>query len=111
MLKALVYDDVGYASEILPGMIISHARVPKLDRTLMFMATHPTGVHHEQSAQSIHVVVLLLSPSKVSSQDHLAQLAEIARYLSHVTNLDQVIASQQPEQLQSLFQVRRTTAI
>ncbi|WP_159790802.1 cation:proton antiporter [Sodalinema gerasimenkoae] len=111
VLKALVYDDVGYASEILPGMIISHARVPKLDRTLMFMATHPTGVHHEQSAQSIHVVVLLLSPSRVSSQDHLAQLAEIARYLSHVTNLDQVIASQQPEQLKSLFQARRTTAI
>lgn len=88
VLKALVYDDVGYASEILPGVIISHARVRELKNTMMFLGTHSEGVRHEGSNQPIHVIVLLLSPDQVSTQDHLAQLSEVARYFSHAKDND-----------------------
>jgi Kef-type K+ transport system membrane component KefB len=88
VLKALVYDDVGYASEVLPGVIISHARVRELKETMMFLGTHPEGVRHEGSNQPIHVIVLLLSPDQVSTPDHLAQLSEVARYFSHAEDKD-----------------------
>lgn len=101
LLKSLVYDEVGYASEILPGAIISHARVQKLDRTLLFMATHLSGVRHEQADQPIRMIVLLLTPTKVSSQDHLAQLAEVARHFSHPEDVEQLLQAHTPEDIQA----------
>ncbi|AFZ36304.1 transporter, CPA2 family [Stanieria cyanosphaera PCC 7437] len=108
VLKALVYDDVGYASEILPGVIISHARVQELKETKMFLGIHPQGVRHERAAQPVHVVVLLLSPAQRTTQDHLAQLAEVAQYFGHVENLDQLIACDNTLQVQDWFERQKT---
>jgi Kef-type K+ transport system membrane component KefB/mannitol/fructose-specific phosphotransferase system IIA component (Ntr-type) len=109
VLKSLVYDDVGYASEILPGVIISHARVRELKQTKMFLGIHRQGVQHERAQQPVYVVILLLSPAELTTQDHLAQLAAIARYFSHVEsaerkNLDDLIACTNIEQLQVWFE-------
>jgi len=103
VLKALVYDEVGYASEILPGVIISHARVQELKQAKMLLGIHQHGVPHERVARPIHVVVLLLSPAERTTQDHLAQLAEVAQYFSHIENLDQLMTCNTIDQLQSWF--------
>lgn len=92
VLQALVYDEVGYASEILPGVIIAHARVPALKRTQVFVGVHRRGVAHDRSAQPVHGVVLLLSPATQTVQDHLAQLAAVAHYFRHAGSVDQLIA-------------------
>lgn len=106
VLKSLVYDDVGYASEILPGVIISHARVRELKETKLFLGIHRKGVPHDRTEQPVHVVLLLLSPAQRSTQDHLAQLAEIARYFSQVDNLDELIVCSNIEQLRHWFDHR-----
>jgi len=106
VLKSLVYDDVGYASEILPGAIVSHARVRELKETKMFLGIHRKGVPHNRAAQPVHVVILLLSPAQRTTQDHLAQLAEIARYFSQVENLDDLIACSSVDQLRAWFDRR-----
>lgn len=103
VLKALVYDDVGYASEILPGVIISHARVQQLKKTRMFLGIHPQGVHHERCSQVIHVIVLLLSPAKQSTEDHLTQLAAIAQYFSQPNARDELIGCRDLKQLRAWF--------
>lgn len=104
VLKALVYDDVGYASEILPGVIISHARVRELKETKMFLGIHREGVKHDRIQQPVHVVILLLSPSQRTTQEHLSQLAEIARYFSHVDNLDKLTMCRSLDQLRAWFE-------
>lgn len=101
LLKALAFDDVGYASEILPGMIISHARVPKLKRPQLCLGVHRQGIRRQNSRQPIRVVVLLLTPAKGTTQDHLAQLASVAQYFSQGNRLEQLMACSTIEELQS----------
>ncbi|WP_416666513.1 PTS sugar transporter subunit IIA [Egbenema bharatensis] len=104
VLKALVYDDVGYASEVLPGVIISHARVRELKETKMFLGIHREGVKHDRIQQPVHVVILLLSPAQRTTQEHLSQLAEIARYFSHVDDLDRLTLCRNLEELRAWFE-------
>ncbi|MBD0267949.1 MAG: cation:proton antiporter [Cyanobacteria bacterium Co-bin8] len=103
VLKSLVYDDVGYASEILPGVIISHARVQGLKETQLFLGVHPQGVPHERAGKTVHVVLLLLSPAQRSTQDHLTQLAEIARNFNQGERLDKLIAADSLDQVRDWF--------
>ncbi len=111
VLKSLVYDEIGYASEILPGVIISHARVPELKETKMFLGIHRKGVEHDRVEQPVYVVILLLSPAQRTTQDHLAQLAAIARYFSQVENLDELIDCRSVNELRAWFDQRRTLQV
>ncbi|MBD0336924.1 MAG: cation:proton antiporter [Cyanobacteria bacterium Co-bin13] len=103
VLKSLVYDDVGYASEILPGVIISHARVQGLKETQLFLGIHPQGVPHDRAEKPVHVVLLLLSPGQRSTQDHLTQLAEIARSFNHGDRLDNLINAESVDEVRDWF--------
>ncbi|WOD38859.1 cation:proton antiporter [Nodosilinea sp. E11] len=98
VLKALAFDDVGYASEVLPGVIISHARVPKLKGTRLCLGVHRRGM--QRADQPIHVVVLLLTPAQGTTQDHLAQLASVAQYFSQGDVREKLMACSTVDQLQ-----------
>ncbi|TVQ11878.1 MAG: cation:proton antiporter [Leptolyngbya sp. DLM2.Bin27] len=98
LLQALALDDVGYASELLPGVIISHARVPKLKGTRLCLGVHRRGL--QRADQPIHVVVLLLTPAQGSTQDHLAQLASVAQYFSQGDVPEKLMACATVDQLQ-----------
>jgi Kef-type K+ transport system membrane component KefB/mannitol/fructose-specific phosphotransferase system IIA component (Ntr-type)/nucleotide-binding universal stress UspA family protein len=102
VLKALAFDEVGYASEVLPGVIISHARVSKLKGSRLCLGVHRQGI--QRSNQPIHVVVLLLTPAQGTTQDHLAQLAAVAQYFSQDNVLEKLIGCSSLEQLQGFLE-------
>jgi mannitol/fructose-specific phosphotransferase system IIA component (Ntr-type) len=85
--------------------------VRELKETEMFLGIHHKGIHHERAKQPVHVVILLLSPAQRTTQDHLAQLAEIARYFSHVENLDQLIACSNLEEVRNWFNQREAMPV
>ncbi len=101
VLKALAFDDVGYASEVLPRVIISHARVQKLKGPRLCLGVHPQGIERDRTEQPIHIVVLLLTPARGTTPEHLAQLAEVAQAFSQPDLLTKLMQCTQPEQLQS----------
>ncbi|MCG6134465.1 MAG: PTS sugar transporter subunit IIA [Nostoc sp. LLA-1] len=68
-------------------------------------------MQHERTDKPVHVVLLLLSSAQRSSQEHLAQLAEIVRYFSHLDNLDELIACKNIEQLQAWFDQQGVIAL
>ncbi|WP_035985142.1 cation:proton antiporter [Leptolyngbya sp. KIOST-1] len=100
LLKALAFDDVGYASEVLPGVIISHARVPKLKGPRLCLGVHRRGIQRDRSDRPVHVVVLLLTSAQGTTQDHLAQLADVAQYFSRGDLLEKLMAFTTVDQLQ-----------
>jgi len=102
VLKALAFDDVGYASEVLPGVIISHARVPKLKGTRLCLGVHRRGM--QRGEQPIHVVVLLLTPALGTTQDHLAQLAAVAQYFSQNEMRDKLMNCSSVNEIQGVLE-------
>lgn len=102
VLKALAFDEVGYASEVLPGVIISHARVSKLKGSRLCLGVHRRGM--QRGNQPIHGVVLLLTSAQGTTQDHLAQLAAVAQYFSQDNVLEKLIGCSSLEQLQGFLE-------
>lgn len=90
--QMLVYDDVGYATEVLPGMLVAHARSKTVKEPLMFLGLSRAGIKHARSQRPVQVVALLLSPLDASPQAHLARLAENTQYL-HENGPPDVMAS------------------
>lgn len=103
VLKALAVDDVGYASEVLPGVIISHARVSRLKQSCLCVGIHRRGLVRQQTSQPIQVVVLLLTSAQGTTQDHLAQLAQVAAYFSQDSHVEQWMACHTPDHIQRVI--------
>jgi Kef-type K+ transport system membrane component KefB/nucleotide-binding universal stress UspA family protein len=99
--EALTDDAVGYATEILPGLLLSHARAAGLEEPQLFVGVFPGGVHHERSPAPAHVVALLLSPPELPPAAHLTRLGEVAQALR------QALADGDPKALRTPEEVRR----
>ena len=84
VLRALVEDDVGYASELLPGALVAHFRTGAVGRPRLAVGLHRRGLRHPRGRGPLHVLVVLLSPQEGPAQAHLARLANVVQRLHEV---------------------------
>ncbi|MDA0700297.1 MAG: universal stress protein, partial [bacterium] len=61
-LRALVEDDVGYATELLPGALVSHVRSRAVAEPALAVGVHRRGVLHPRGGEPRHLVLVLVSP-------------------------------------------------
>lgn len=79
--RALLEDDVGFAKEHLPQLVIMHARSRAVKKPLAFFGVHPLGVS-DAEGETVHGIMILLSPLKLSLQEHLTLLSELTYALA-----------------------------
>ncbi len=82
LLEKLLDDDVGYAAEVLPGLVIAHARGRGLAEPVLALGLSRPGIAHRSSTHRVHVLCVLISPDAMSGREHLALLAETTRALA-----------------------------
>ncbi|MEX2503113.1 MAG: cation:proton antiporter, partial [Trueperaceae bacterium] len=58
LLEKLLNDDVGYAAEVLPGVVIAHARGRGVPEPTLAIGLSPGGIEHRASAHRVHVLCL-----------------------------------------------------
>jgi mannitol/fructose-specific phosphotransferase system IIA component (Ntr-type)/nucleotide-binding universal stress UspA family protein len=102
LTEVLVRQEHGYPAEILPGVVLPHARVADLSRSLLFLGTSRAGVEHP-AGRPAHLIFLLLSPAD-QPQEHLRGMAEIATFVSNPERLDELLRCRSAEQLFQLLQ-------
>lgn len=80
--EALINDSVGFATEVLPDALVSHARVEGLKRPMMFLGVSPAGIVRNGDPRPRHVLALLLSPAELPPQQHLERLARLGQLVA-----------------------------
>ena len=89
----------GVSWEMLPGVVVPHARVAGLVRPLLFLGLSPEGVRFPGVEEPARVVFVLLTPAE-RPDEHLAELGAIAglvgdpvrlRALREVRDLDALV--------------------
>jgi Kef-type K+ transport system membrane component KefB len=83
-LRALVEDDVGYATELLPGALVSHVRSRAVAAPALAIGVHRRGVLHPRGGEPRHLVLVLVSPQDGPAQAHLARLANVVQRVHEV---------------------------
>jgi mannitol/fructose-specific phosphotransferase system IIA component (Ntr-type) len=81
--KALIDREKSMSTGIGKGVAIPHCAIDQIDEARVAMAVIEKGINFESiDDEPVHVVVLLLSP-KSKMQNHVKNLAGIAKFLSN----------------------------
>ena len=70
-----------FASEIQPGVIVPHAAVRDLDRTLVFLGMSEEGIRFPHASMPVELIFIVLTPEDPPGA-HVRLLAEIARFVA-----------------------------
>ena len=99
-LKAQVMQSMrDHLPELTNGVLLLHAHSDNIPRTMLLVGIHPDGLDISGLDHKIHIVFVLLSPVNRSPQQHLQNLANIARMvrsdevveeMKHITTTDEL---------------------
>lgn len=77
----LVRHEEEFTTEIQPGVVVPHARVPDLARSMVLLGISREGIRFPHAEAPAHLVFVVLTPED-PPQEHLRQLADVARFVS-----------------------------
>lgn len=105
-LKSLVLQSVrDHDPELTRGILLLHAHSHTIDSTMLLMGIHPDGLSMSELDHRIHVLFILLSPVDRSPQQHLQNLASIARLVRSDDIVDDLIRMKDTSDLSAFLEV------
>ena len=102
VVEALAQREREFSSEVVPGVMVPHARVEGLTSPLLFLGVSPEGIRFANSERRAQLIFLLISPIQ-HPEEHLRHLAEIARILSQPERVREMLGSQSPDELVAIL--------
>lgn len=78
--RTLVASELAFSNEIIPGVLLPHARLAGLREPVLVLGISETGLVAPGAAAPVHLVFLLVSPTE-RPEAHLVRLADVARFL------------------------------
>ena len=91
------------APEIMPGVVLYHAHVGEVDEPMVFVGVCEGGATLPGTAGPTRVVLALLAPVGMASDDYLRLLAVIAQMVRSPETVDALVAAETPEAARSLL--------
>jgi Kef-type K+ transport system membrane component KefB len=101
-LRALIEDDVGYASELLPGALVAHVRSRAVSGPRLAVGVHRHGLRHPRGGEPVRLLLVLVSPQEGPAQAHLARLANVVQRL-HEVGAERLAAARDVDELSELL--------
>lgn len=92
----LVRGEREFSSEIHPGVVLPHLRVRGLQKSVLLLGISPQGIRFPKTTSPARLIFLLLTPADRPDQ-HLKQLAEIARFVGNPEHVEELFARYAPE--------------
>jgi Kef-type K+ transport system membrane component KefB/mannitol/fructose-specific phosphotransferase system IIA component (Ntr-type) len=93
-----VLESEGLSWELVPGVVVPHARIKGIGTALLFLAIAPEGVPFPGIDEPARLVFLLLVPRE-RPEEHLSALADIARLVGDPQRLQTIAAAGNLEEL------------
>jgi mannitol/fructose-specific phosphotransferase system IIA component (Ntr-type) len=97
-LHRAVLESEGLSWELVPGVVVPHARITGIRAPLLFLAITPEGVTFPGIDEPARLVFLLLIPEE-RPEEHLSALADIARLVGDPQRLQTIAAARNLEEL------------
>lgn len=81
LASLLVRQEEEFTTEIRPGVVVPHVRIRDLPESMIFLGVSPEGIGFPHAGAPAHLVFVVLTPEE-PPQEHLRQLAQVARLVS-----------------------------
>jgi Kef-type K+ transport system membrane component KefB/mannitol/fructose-specific phosphotransferase system IIA component (Ntr-type)/nucleotide-binding universal stress UspA family protein len=96
VLQMLVRSVNAFPPEIQSGVVVPHARIQDLKRTMLFLGTSTEGIEFPRLSQPAGTIFMILTPSD-QPQEHLNRLAEVARLVGDREAMRRVLTEDPPD--------------
>lgn len=96
--EVLIRREREFTTEMLPGVVVPHARVKGISESMLFLGISDEGILFPMADQAAHLIFVLLSPA-ADPQQHLRDLAAVARLISNPGVVQQLRSTRGVEDL------------
>lgn len=96
LVGRLVASETDFSSEILPGVVLPHLRIDGIREPVLLLGICPDGIHFPKATQPARLIFVLISPSS-RPEEHLKQLARIARFVASPEHVVELLEEHAPE--------------
>jgi Kef-type K+ transport system membrane component KefB/mannitol/fructose-specific phosphotransferase system IIA component (Ntr-type) len=79
-----------YTPEVMPGVMLFESHTSKVDEQLLFVGISEKALNVEQTANPVHVVLVILSPKFIKAEDHLKGLNRIVKLIKPGDDVSQL---------------------
>ncbi len=100
--ETLVELEQELSTEVRPGVVIPHARVPDIEEPVVILGVSPEGIDFPAAKEPAKLIFLFLSPA-ARPDAHLRSLAAIVRLVRREENVRKLIESRTVEDLENAF--------
>lgn len=90
IVRRLVESTADYKPEVMPGVLLFETHTSKATKQKFFIGVSKDGVNVEQSANPVHIVLILISPKEMSADDHLSGLNSVVKLIRHGEVFDKI---------------------
>jgi Kef-type K+ transport system membrane component KefB/mannitol/fructose-specific phosphotransferase system IIA component (Ntr-type) len=96
IVRRLVESSADYKPEVMPGVLLFESHTSKVTQQKLFIGISKDGVNVEQSANPVHIVLILVSPKEMNADDHLRGLNSIVRLIRPGEVFNKLINAEDP---------------
>jgi mannitol/fructose-specific phosphotransferase system IIA component (Ntr-type) len=81
IVSRLLESTADYKPEVMPGVLLFESHTSAVSKQKFFIGVSRDGVNVEQSASPVHIVLILISPAELSSDEHLNSLNSVVKLI------------------------------
>lgn len=96
-----------YTPEVMPGVMLFESHTSKVEEQLLFVGISKKALNMEQSANPVHVILVILSPKFVKADDHLKGLNRIVKMIRPGDDVEELRQAKSAQDVIKFFASKR----
>lgn len=96
-----------YTPEVMPGVLIFESHTSKVTEQILFVGISREPLNVEQTANPVHVILVVLSPKFVKAEDHLKGLNRILKHIRPGEDVELLRDAENVQDVVKFFMTKR----
>lgn len=97
--RRLLKNSIDYTPEVMPGVLLFEAHTSKVDEQKLFIGLSKDQINVRQTANPVHVILILLSPKEIDTEDHLDGLNTVVKLVRPGNGVDELKNAKTPQEV------------
>lgn len=101
--RRLLENSTDYSPEVMPGIVLFEAHTSIVKKQMLFLGIEKDELNIEQTANAVHIIIVILSPKFVKVDDHLTALKKAVKLIRTEDEIKEVRYAETPQEVIKLL--------
>jgi len=101
--RRLLDNSSDFTPEVMPGVVFYDSHTSKVKERALFVGISERGIRVPNTANTAHVILLLLSPKELSAEDHLKNVTRVVKIVRTTGQVDKLKKAESPKEVMQIL--------